>query len=80
MRRKTTARRFFSIRLNSRLALIAFEVSALGLPFGLLPVSSAIAEDPAKHGASSENQRRAADYDEAIRRAPTDGSAYFSNT
>jgi tetratricopeptide (TPR) repeat protein len=76
MRRKTTARMFFSILLNSRLALFAFGVSALGLPFGLLPVSSAIAEEPAKQGPSSKDQRTAADHNEAIPRAPTDGSAY----
>ena len=78
MRRKKTARRFLSILLNSRLSLFAFGVSALGLPFGLLPVSSAIAEDPANQGPSSKDQRTAADYDEAIRHAPTDGSAYFA--
>jgi SdpI/YfhL protein family/Tetratricopeptide repeat len=78
MRRKTMARRYFSILLNSRLALVAFGVSALGLPFGLLPVSSAIAEQPAKPGPTSKDQRNAADYDEAIRLAPTDGSAYFA--
>ena len=64
MRSKTTARRFFAILLNSRLALFAFGVSALGLPFGLLPVSSAIAEEPAKQGSSSKDQRTAADYSE----------------
>jgi tetratricopeptide (TPR) repeat protein len=72
MRRKTTARRFFSILLNSRLALFAFGVSALGLPFGLLPVSSAIAEEPAKQGRSSNFDKAIADYNEAIRLDPQD--------
>jgi SdpI/YfhL protein family len=72
MRRKTTARRFFSILLNSRLALFAFGVSALGLPFELLPVSSAIADEPAKQGPSSKDQRTAANYNEAIRLDPQD--------
>jgi SdpI/YfhL protein family len=70
MIRKTTARRCFSILLNSRLALFAFGLSALGLPFGLLPVSSAIAEEPAKQGPSSTVQRTAADFNEAIRLNP----------
>jgi SdpI/YfhL protein family len=70
MRRKPTARRFCSILLNSRLALFAFGVSALGIPFGLLPVSSAIAEEPAQQGPPSEDQRTAADYNEAIRLDP----------
>jgi hypothetical protein len=72
MRRKTTARRFCSIVLNSRLALFAFGVSALGLPFGPMPVSSAIAEESAKEGPSLKDQRTAASYDEAIRLDPQD--------
>ena len=60
MRRKTTARGFFSILLNSWLALFAFGVSAVGLPFGPLPVSSAIAEEPGKQVPSSEVQRNEA--------------------
>ena len=72
MRRTTTGRGFFSILLKSRLALFAFGVSALGLPFGLLPVSTAIAEQPAKQGPSSKDQRTAADYNEAIRLDPQD--------
>jgi tetratricopeptide (TPR) repeat protein len=76
MGRKTTARKFLSILLNSRLALFAFGISALAIPSGLLPVSGAIADEPAKQGRSSEDQRTAADYNEAIRLAPTDGSTY----
>jgi tetratricopeptide (TPR) repeat protein len=41
-------------------------------------VSSAIAEESAKEGPSSKDQRTAASYDEAIRLAPTDGSAYLA--
>jgi SdpI/YfhL protein family len=61
MIRKPTARRFFSILLSSRLALFAFGASALGLPIGLLPVSSAIAEEPAKQRPRSEHRKTAAD-------------------
>jgi hypothetical protein len=78
MRRKTTARRFFSILLNSRLALFAFGVSAVGLPLGLLPGSRAIAEEPAKQGPPSKDQRTASDYAKAIRLAPTGGSNQIS--
>jgi tetratricopeptide (TPR) repeat protein len=78
MRCETTARRLFSVLLNSRLALFVFGVSALGLRFGVLPVSGAIADELAKQGPASKDQRTAAEYDEAIRLAPTDGSAYFA--
>jgi SdpI/YfhL protein family len=57
---------------DSRLALFASGVSAMGLPFGLLPVSSAIAEEPAKQGRSSNFDKAIADYNEAIRLDPQD--------
>jgi hypothetical protein len=44
----------------------------MGLPFGLLPVSSAIAEEPAKQGRSSNFDKAIADYNEAIRLDPQD--------
>jgi SdpI/YfhL protein family len=72
MRRKTMARRFISILPNSRLALFAFGVFALGLPSGLLPVSGAIAEEPAKQAPPSDDQGIAADHNEAIRLNPQD--------
>jgi hypothetical protein len=73
MRRKTTARRILAILLHSRLALFAFGISALGLPFGVLPASSAIAAEQAKQQPTSGDQRTAADDAKVIRPAPTDG-------